>query len=112
LGLVLKYYRSYREAVTEVALFGKNVHRAADIRSAETRPSEFGDREGLVSVSFLITQARSTDDEYATRSRIAITPATAIPSATIILIVHCMILLRMASPHPSGAALAVPMQLR
>jgi hypothetical protein len=45
-----------------VALFGKNVHRAADIRSAETRPSEFGDREGLVSVSFLITQARSTDE--------------------------------------------------
>ena len=28
------------------------------------------------------------------------------------MIVHCMILLRMASPHPSGAALAVPMQLR
>jgi hypothetical protein len=34
-------------------------------------------------------------------------PTTAIPSATIILMVHCMMLLRMVSPHPSGAALVV-----
>jgi hypothetical protein len=58
----------------------------------------------------LITQARSTDDEYATTSQTAMTPTTAIPNATIILMVHFMMLLRMVSPHPSGEALVVPMQ--
>src|SRR5262245_39253524 len=67
-----------------------------------------GGRNGLVSVS-LITHARSTDDEYATTSLIAITTTTAIPSATIILLAYRTMLLRMVSP-PSGEALVVPMR--
>ena len=54
----------------------------------------------------------STDDEYATTSLIAMTPATAISRATTILMVNCRMLLRMVSPHPSGAGTCVLVQLQ
>jgi Tripartite tricarboxylate transporter family receptor len=72
-------------------------------RYSLSRNSAFGTggRNGLVSVS-LITQARSTDDEYARTSQTAITTTTAIPTATIILLAYRMMLLRMVSPPSIG----------
>jgi hypothetical protein len=64
-----------------------------------SRNSAFGagDRNGLVTVSCAIIQARSTA-EYATTLPIALMLTNAIPIATATLIVNCVMLLRMAIP--------------
>jgi hypothetical protein len=51
-------------------------------------------RDGLVSVSCLITKARSADNDYETTSLIAKTLTTTVPNATIILMTNCIMLLR------------------
>jgi hypothetical protein len=56
-----------------------------------------------VTVSCAIIQARSTA-EYATTLPIAVMLTNAIPIATATLIVNCVMLLRMAVPHPLGKA--------